>query len=476
VWLAAKFLVRPRTTSATNRDREAPIALLYTTMNDFSERAAQSCLHQEYPSFRLFVLDDSTESVWQERVDAFGQANQEVTTIRRADRTGFKAGNLNHALQLINTTYEWFAVCDADGVLPADFLTQTMRHFADADIAFVQARQTSCRMGHRTAFASDLAASVDIYWEQVVPASAAFGFVMFHGHGGIIRTAVWREVGGFPSVVAEDLAFSTLARQKGYVGVIASDVVCEEEFPQSYEMFARRQLKYVRGTCEHLRHYMVGFLASRYVQWWEKVDRILATAVMLSALPLVVFLFAVVFVLPSSLGRIEEAGLRGLCVMAVVSVVAPLVPAIVHFWTRPKSLARYICRSATLQLSLIPEMAWDALVVAVTGRNFFVATGDSARNAKKLSARSMCNWRVPTVRLVGVCVFAAALVSSGSLALVPIVAASCCALASEGRLMWDAITVLVMTFVTFVVILLLWGNVNLAALTGLSLPPPVGVL
>src|SRR5205085_10938729 len=139
--------------------------------------------------------------------------------IRRQNHEGYKAGNLIHALQINSVRYEFFAVCDADGILPPDFISKTIAHFTDDTIGFVQARQQSTNPGINS-FAADLAPGIEIYWERIVPSAQAFGFVMFHGHGGIIRKKLWSEIGGFPPIVAEDLAFSTRAREKGYIGVV----------------------------------------------------------------------------------------------------------------------------------------------------------------------------------------------------------------------------------------------------------------
>ncbi len=275
------------------------VALLYTTMNDFSEKAALSCVHQEYPDFHVFLLDDSSELCKKTLVDEFQRRfPKKSTVIRRPSRNHFKAGNLNHALGIIACNYGFFAVCDADGVLPPDFLRKTLAYFVDKTVGFVQARQCPILSSSASGFGFDLLAAGEIYWEQVFSRAARTGFVMFHGHGGILRTKVWQESGGFPQLVSEDLAFSTRIRQLGYVGVIADDIVCLEDFPPSRSAFCKRQLKYVRGTCEHLKRDMVPFLCSLRVPWFEKADRLLSSLTMVSAPLLVIFLIDFLFFLP----------------------------------------------------------------------------------------------------------------------------------------------------------------------------------
>jgi cellulose synthase/poly-beta-1,6-N-acetylglucosamine synthase-like glycosyltransferase len=407
-------------------DQTPALALLYTTMNDFCEKAALSCIHQEYPDFDVFLLDDSSEVHQKSLVDQFHKRFPDITTvIRRPSRKHFKAGNLNHALGIIGCDYEFFAVCDADGVLPPDFLGKTLEYFVDENVGFVQARQRPVLSSSASRFGFDLIAAGEIYWEQVFSRTARTGFVMFHGHGGIIRTKVWREVGGFPPLVSEDLAFSTRIRQLGYLGVIADDVVCDEDFPPSRAAFCKRQLKYVRGTCEHLKRDMVPFLCSLRVAWFEKADRLLASLNMVSAPLLVIFLVDFLFFLPlafppetasmssahTNVLRLLDVPMLGYGVsqsihsfsfysMTLLAIFLPSLPAVVHLRKDPRRLGRYILCCVAVSLSSVFRQAWDALVVTVSGRNFFPVTG-----AGRCGSRTMQDQRRAAV-LIGVDTFA----------------------------------------------------------------------
>ncbi|MEZ4688148.1 MAG: hypothetical protein R3B47_19425 [Bacteroidia bacterium] len=49
-------------------EQPPPIAILYTTCNDFVEASARSCMEQDYPNFRVYLLDDSASPEYQARV------------------------------------------------------------------------------------------------------------------------------------------------------------------------------------------------------------------------------------------------------------------------------------------------------------------------------------------------------------------------------------------------------------------------
>jgi cellulose synthase/poly-beta-1,6-N-acetylglucosamine synthase-like glycosyltransferase len=411
VWLHGVYSVMLTVFRVNSSRRQRPptrtlseqpaIAILYTTMNDFSEPAAASCVNQQYPRFKVFLLDDSSEPLYTSRVDRFQkQFPMETMVVRRRCRQHFKAGNLNHALGRIAPDYEFFVICDADGVLPPEFLRNVLAHFTDDSIAFVQARQRAVLQDSATRAAADLSTGAEVYWQRIFPHSQRFGFVMFHGHGGMIRTRVWSEVGGFPPVVAEDLEFSTRIRRLGYVGCIADDVVCEEDFPPSWTAFCKRQLKYVRGTCEHMKRDMWPFLWFSEIPWFERADRLLASLTVLSAPMFVMFLMDLLFLLPiafhlsitaiyanhASIASLSDLGRSGhtpviplftwpFYSMNVVALFLPSIPAVFQLRKEPKRLMHYVVCSAAAYLSSVFRQAGDALFVAVTGRNFFPVTG-----------------------------------------------------------------------------------------------------
>jgi hypothetical protein len=74
--------------------RAPAVALLYTTCNDFAEAPVLSCLAQDYPCYRLYILDDSYDAGWRARIDAFATAHPDKVKVARV-RGAAKAGNLN---------------------------------------------------------------------------------------------------------------------------------------------------------------------------------------------------------------------------------------------------------------------------------------------------------------------------------------------------------------------------------------------
>ena len=102
---------------------------------------AAAALDWQHDRLQIQVLDDSddeTTAIAQARVDYFRRRGIDIALIRRADRSGFKAGALAAGLQ--SATGEFIAIFDADFVPPVDFLKQTIPHFASPDVGLVQTR------------------------------------------------------------------------------------------------------------------------------------------------------------------------------------------------------------------------------------------------------------------------------------------------------------------------------------------------
>jgi hypothetical protein len=88
----------------------------------------------------------------------------------------------------------------ADEILPPNFLTDLVPHLVHNDhCCFVQANHRA-RPDAESKLARDLGVGIDIHWKWYQPLRNRFGFVMFLGHGAVLRRASWEAVGGFPEL------------------------------------------------------------------------------------------------------------------------------------------------------------------------------------------------------------------------------------------------------------------------------------
>jgi len=393
--------------------RAPAVALLYTTCNDFAEAPVLSCLAQDYPCYRLYILDDSYDAGWRARIDAFATAHPDkVKVVRRSQRRGYKAGNLNHALS--NVAREpFFALVDADEIIPPDFLTRLVpRILAMPDCGFIQATHCSNPEG-ATALARDLGRGVDSHWRWYHPLRNEYGFVMLLGHGALIRRQAWIDADGFPEIVSEDLAFALRAREAGWRGRFAEDVLCHEEFPADVRAFRVRHMKWTRGTCEFLRCEAGRLIRSRHISWVEKLDILLPTFNLPLSFLFFLFVINANLVLTNLFGEVDRmtwviAGEEwrvpvlqldpafavlnraDLYVVTLVALISPVLCFIIDMYRTPGRLLSFLARSTALYGALGPLSSIGVLLFGVTGRAVFDVTADpsSGKSTNPAASRS----------------------------------------------------------------------------------------
>lgn len=375
-----------------------PVAVLYTTCNDFVEASAASCLAQDYPAFTVYLLDDSSDPAWQARVDAFAAAHPgRAQVIRRGDRRGFKAGNLNHALARLEEPL--FALADADELLPTDFLSRLVpRMLADPACGFVQAGHRA-NPAARSRFARLLGPGIDTHWRWYQPLRNRYGFVMLLGHGAVLRREAWAAVGGFPELVSEDLAYALRLREQGWRGRFAEDVICHEDFPDDMRAFRVRHMKWTRGTCEFLWKEMRRLVLSPRIPLVEKLDVLFPTLNLPLSLAFFLFILDANVLLPALFGRSQPLtlALGGLelalptvaldpafgavmtadfFAITVLTLLAPVLCFVVDGWREPGRLLRFLAGSTATYGTLGPLSSVGVLLYAATGKAVFHVTAD----------------------------------------------------------------------------------------------------
>jgi cellulose synthase/poly-beta-1,6-N-acetylglucosamine synthase-like glycosyltransferase len=175
---------------------------------------------------------------------------------------------------------------------------------ADPALAFVQAKQRAVACPGNS-FSADLSLGIDCLWDYL-PLKNQFGLAPCFGHGVVIRRSALEAVGGFPEIVSEDLALTTMLREAGYFGVVASDIVCGEGVPRHLNQYRRRYEKWCVGIIEFARLYLRSFLRNKRIPLVEKLDLVFHCLNLLGMVPLFLFIVWVNIVLPFGFGHYEQ--------------------------------------------------------------------------------------------------------------------------------------------------------------------------
>ncbi|MEX2161376.1 MAG: glycosyltransferase [Anaerolineales bacterium] len=219
-----------------------------------AQRLVEAACRLDYPKqlLEIQVLDDSideTFSIVKEVVKKARARGFDVKHIQRKDRVGYKAGALRDGFQ--TATGEFFAIFDADFIPQPRFLKDTLPHFADPKIAFVQTR-----WGHVNRDFSFLTAlqslSIDAHFmvEQLARSHSGLWF-NFNGTAGVWRRAAIEDAGGWRAdTLTEDLDLSYRAFLKGWRARFLSAVETPAELPITFNAFRRQQHRWARGSLE----------------------------------------------------------------------------------------------------------------------------------------------------------------------------------------------------------------------------------
>lgn len=253
------------------------VLLLYCTCNDFDAASLEKSMKQNYGFFETVILDDSSEPEYRNSVDEFARRHN-IEVVRRNDRKGFKAGNINNYLtseKVKRSDYKYVVILDSDEIIPPDFISECFKYFYTYEnIGIVQANHIATR--NRNYFMDLFHIGVNSHWPAYQTMKHFYGFSSMLGHGAMIKRECYEAAGGFPELVAEDLCLSIEMRNKGYLVAFAPNIVCEEEYPVDYAAFKKRHSKWTQGNLEFIKKYTGKILKSK-MKWYEKADIVLFT-------------------------------------------------------------------------------------------------------------------------------------------------------------------------------------------------------
>lgn len=208
----------------------------------------------DYPADKLEVqvLDDSTDETTQiitEKIKSLQSRGLDIKLIRRADRQGFKAGALQHALPL--SSGELIVIFDADFIPEPDFLKKTLPSFSDPSIGAVQTRwghinQEYSLLTELQAFTLDAHFSI----EQSAR-NAAGSFINFNGTCGVWRKSCITDAGGWSAeTLTEDLDLSYRAQLKDWKFKYLEEVATPGELPIVMQAVKSQQYRWNKGGAE----------------------------------------------------------------------------------------------------------------------------------------------------------------------------------------------------------------------------------
>jgi cellulose synthase/poly-beta-1,6-N-acetylglucosamine synthase-like glycosyltransferase len=280
----------------------------------------------DYPIDRLQiqVLDDSNDETGNLAAGAvahYRARGLNIQHIRRKRRTGYKAGALAHGLR--EAEGEFIAIFDADFMPEPDFLRETIPHFKDPEVGFVQTRWDHLNGGY-SLLTRLQALSIDGHFgvEQFARFHGGF-FMNFNGTAGVWRRSAIVDAGGWSArTLTEDLDLSYRAQLRGWRPVYLRDSATKAELPVRLSAYRRQQYRWARGSFETARKMIPNVLRAELKPMTKLQALLHLTSYGIHAL---MFLLALIYpaIVHLSIGRPYLVGIFGLAMVFNFTAFAP---------------------------------------------------------------------------------------------------------------------------------------------------------
>jgi cellulose synthase/poly-beta-1,6-N-acetylglucosamine synthase-like glycosyltransferase len=218
-----------------------------------AERIIETAAAFDYPrdKFQIQVLDDSTDEtkdIIAAKVAELAATGLNIQHIHRIDRTGYKAGALDDAMDRVQG--EFIAIFDADFVPDEDFLIRTMPYFKEG-IGVVQSRWGHLNKNYSLLTELQAFGLNGHFAIEQGGRNASGHFINFNGTAGIWRKTCIEEAGGWEhDTLTEDLDLSYRAQMRGWKFKYLEDVESPAELPITISALKSQQHRWMKGGAE----------------------------------------------------------------------------------------------------------------------------------------------------------------------------------------------------------------------------------
>jgi cellulose synthase (UDP-forming) len=188
-----------------------------------------------------WVLDDGRRDFVRSLAERTG-----AHYLTRPDNRHAKAGNINHALRVVNA--ELLLVLDADHVPQPDILDATVGYFDDHRVAVVQ---TPHDFGNHDSFQHFETGRHDqsMFFEVILPGKDRHNSVFWCGSAAVIRREALMEVGGVATeTIAEDFHTTIKLHARGWKSRYHGETLVQGLAPHDLSSYLLQRDRWARGN------------------------------------------------------------------------------------------------------------------------------------------------------------------------------------------------------------------------------------
>lgn len=240
-----------------------------------AERIIEVVAKFDYPAdkFQIQVLDDSTDEtkdIIAKKVEEIAATGVNIQHIHRVDRTGYKAGALDAAMDRVEG--EFIAIFDSDFMPDSDFLQKTMPYFQDSKIGVVQTRWGHLNKDYSLLTELQAFGLNGHFAIEQAGRTASGHYINFNGTAGIWRKTCIEEAGGWEhDTLTEDLDLSYRAQIKGWKFQYCEDVISPAELPITMSALKNQQHRWMKGGAECFIKMWKMLLTAKNVKFMDRV-------------------------------------------------------------------------------------------------------------------------------------------------------------------------------------------------------------
>lgn len=265
-----------------------------------ARRLLTACTTMDYENYEVIVVDDSTDRTT-EILEPWAD-HPRVKIIHRKDRTGFKGGALQTALERTDPRAKFIVVFDADFIPPPDIITDFLTYFYGSDgscqeyiddrIAAVQGYQRHMLNVEENWITRGIRAEYCGSYIIERPAQQLLGSMrMIAGSVFMIRADVLRKH-GWSTSITEDWELTIRLYLDGYNVIYSPFIWAPAECVAGFRQLVRQRMRWAEGHTYNVKRYFRKVLTSPRISLREKVEFLYYALYYLQALLFMVGTFA----------------------------------------------------------------------------------------------------------------------------------------------------------------------------------------
>ncbi len=272
IWESADFFIyyinilsvnksSPKVPVITDMNVFPEVDVLIATINEgenLLRNTIEACKNMNYPDkskVHIYVCDDGNRANIKNLAE-----NLNVNYITRISNNDAKAGNYNHALQIIKSPL--VATFDADMAPTENFLMKTVPFFVkENNIGFIQLPQSFINpdiFQFRFGLSKKIPFEQDYFYHSIQIAKNATNSAIYCGTNTVFSRKALDDVKGFAkNTISEDIATGMQVESKGYKCLALDDVEAYGIAVNDVTGFVKQRSRWARGCIQIFKKFKI---------------------------------------------------------------------------------------------------------------------------------------------------------------------------------------------------------------------------